>query len=951
MDDASPPRTSRIPKSQVCIIKHPGAGNVCLTVLQNSYLEEWLPYKSRYLSVLLDMEAPPDVMACFVCKAEGAPYRCMDCAHRPLSCKTCCIEQHKLRPFHWVQKWNGRFFEDFTLWLVSSSFNPSSVMTDIVGWFGATLGPCRSTMPGRRRNYLTVVDTGGVHFCNVQYCNCPGSEDSHLQLTMAGLFPATTKAPRTAFTFQVLDDFIRDNVECGTSAMNYYSKLQRVTSSMFPHLVPNRYRELLRVSRMWRLLKLLKWQGFHQQSPDPQASELVLFCPACPQPGSMYRIRISLSLSLWQFARTFVMDSNFKAEHMLPKNAAEEVWLMDGNGFMVTSAPYKEYLTGTINRIEKSDCNNHQAVNQANAQRNKLESTRIGGCACVRHGCFVPHAMVDFQKGEHRQVNMDYALVHAMHHGLDPWQLVITFYDINCQYSKNLARRLEENRYLSLPSGLQIQPSIGLWHVHGHQTECFARYAPNFIPGAGQVDGEIMETLWSSLNIISPSAWGMVTAHRQELLDFQMNDSNFLKMIQMPSALKWKFKVAKQSLATIQDKFNELDSKVPDGLRQLWVEQELVAQSCRRNTLQAMDIYEVQLEKAPTMKAIEIDLIHKDHSFSSSRGSATWIAWALKVEQAQIVLAMDTRHMDARATEADRLSISRRQDRLQSQIDALVHGAAQFIGNDWQVNPRQRPRSIAPLNGDSNDETDDLFLPDHPGHQEVSDVPLPSYIGAQYFHDMGLGSLVEQEIHLRQGQANDALHELHLALVDKAVIFRTDVRKGGNYKMTTRAWGRISNAEAMVQRHATIYRQCRKQLIALGAGEDILGKYQELNRADLTVSATIADPNARGHRDDTLAWFWTVDLPRDSAMNDRMLEFYRVNWLRTKALRDHWEEELELLTLETGWTQKFFLHKEKFWRGRHMEALAVGNTGFACYSARQSQMYRDLAGTLGCTSR
>ncbi|KAI5988638.1 hypothetical protein F5J12DRAFT_907686 [Pisolithus orientalis] len=294
-----------------------------------------------------------------------------------------------------------------------------------------------------------------MHFCNVQYCNCPGSEDSHLQLTMAGLFPAMTKAPRMAFTFQVLDDFIRDNVECGTSAMNYYSKLQRVTSSAFPHLVPNRYRELLRVLRMWRLLKLLKWQGFHQQFPDPWASELVLFCPACPQPG------INPDLCSWWFARTFVMDSNFKAEHMLPKNAAKEVWLMDGNGFMVTSAPYKEYLTRTINQIE---------------------------------------------------VNMDYALVHAMHHGLDPMQLVITFYDINCQYSKNLACWLEENRYLSLPSRLQIQPSIGLWHVHGHQTECFTRYAPNFILGASQ-------------------AQGMATAHCQELLDFQMNDSNFLKMI------------------------------------------------------------------------------------------------------------------------------------------------------------------------------------------------------------------------------------------------------------------------------------------------------------------------------------------------------------------------------------------------------------------------------------
>ena len=30
-------------------------------------------------------------------------------------------------------------------------------------------------------------------------------------------------------------------MECGTTAMNYYSKLHRVTSNAFPHLVPVRY--------------------------------------------------------------------------------------------------------------------------------------------------------------------------------------------------------------------------------------------------------------------------------------------------------------------------------------------------------------------------------------------------------------------------------------------------------------------------------------------------------------------------------------------------------------------------------------------------------------------------------------------------------------------------------------------------------------------------------------
>ncbi|KAG2366230.1 hypothetical protein BDR07DRAFT_1274970, partial [Suillus spraguei] len=47
---------------------------------------------------------------------------------------------------------------------------------------------------------------------------------------------------------------------------------------------------------------------------------------------------------------------------------------------------------------------------------------------------------------------------------------------------------------------------IGLWHVHGHQDSCYVRYASNFIEGIGRIDGEIMETLWARLNLISPAA-------------------------------------------------------------------------------------------------------------------------------------------------------------------------------------------------------------------------------------------------------------------------------------------------------------------------------------------------------------------------------------------------------------------------------------------------------------
>ncbi|KIK73829.1 hypothetical protein PAXRUDRAFT_85835, partial [Paxillus rubicundulus Ve08.2h10] len=54
---------------------------------------------------------------------------------------------------------------------------------------------------------LVVVNTSGVHYCNLAYCNCPGSPDHHIQLLGAGLIPASTACPSTVFTFKVLDDF------------------------------------------------------------------------------------------------------------------------------------------------------------------------------------------------------------------------------------------------------------------------------------------------------------------------------------------------------------------------------------------------------------------------------------------------------------------------------------------------------------------------------------------------------------------------------------------------------------------------------------------------------------------------------------------------------------------------------------------------------------------------
>lgn len=45
-------------------------------------------------------------------------------------------------------------------------------------------------------------------------------------------------------------------------------------------------------------------------------------------------------------------------------------------------------------------CHNHRALSAANSNRKNLDATGVGAVACARHGCYVPHSVVDFQKGE-----------------------------------------------------------------------------------------------------------------------------------------------------------------------------------------------------------------------------------------------------------------------------------------------------------------------------------------------------------------------------------------------------------------------------------------------------------------------------------------------------------------------------------------------------------------------
>lgn len=73
---------------------------------------------------------------------------------------------------------------------------------------------------------------------------------------------------------------------------------------------------------------------------------------------------------------TFVMDGNFSAEHLRPRGLGDDVALGDGQGFMVTDAPYKAHLANSreVSEVRHNRawflCGTHQSSNR-NATRTK----------------------------------------------------------------------------------------------------------------------------------------------------------------------------------------------------------------------------------------------------------------------------------------------------------------------------------------------------------------------------------------------------------------------------------------------------------------------------------------------------------------------------------------------------------------------------------------------------
>ena len=177
-------------------------------------------------------------------------------------CEPCCVSSHANHPFHRVEIWNGSFFQKSDLLQRQlaihiphhpdkcptfphiyrknnpSNINISALREESADHSAETYAQDSGTH-FRSKSKLVVVSSNGIFNRSVRWCHCIRSSDQFaLNLIRAKLFPASFKNPQTVFTFEVLDHFRVDALECKTAAMNFMSKIRRITDEAFPSRVP-----------------------------------------------------------------------------------------------------------------------------------------------------------------------------------------------------------------------------------------------------------------------------------------------------------------------------------------------------------------------------------------------------------------------------------------------------------------------------------------------------------------------------------------------------------------------------------------------------------------------------------------------------------------------------------------------------------------------------------------
>lgn len=134
---------------------------------------------------------------------------------------------------------------------------------------------------------------------------------------------------------------------------------------------------------------------------------------------------------------------------------------------------------------------------------------------------------------------MDYVLLSVLRH----WQgtlgndklSVNLIYDIACQYSRNLSRRIPK-----LPAPLNVSPEmfdmryfIPKFHLPAHGSDCQSRFSLNWARWVARTYGERIEQEWAHIKKVAAATLEQGPGARHATLDDQWGGWNWRRLVDL----------------------------------------------------------------------------------------------------------------------------------------------------------------------------------------------------------------------------------------------------------------------------------------------------------------------------------------------------------------------------------------------------------------------------------
>ncbi|KAJ7315783.1 hypothetical protein DFH08DRAFT_917665 [Mycena albidolilacea] len=842
----------------------------------------WAEHQDEYLDEMLRLEGRGYASIYSTCGQCGKPnprFRCAQqtCLGLALYCQACVVARHAVLPTHWIQEWNGNFFERRSL-----------KELNLVVQLGHPPGSgCQN--PVKATKNFVVIDVTGIHYVDLNFCDCDSRIERRQQLMRACLWPATARDPQTCATFAVVRLFQILNCQGKVSAHDFLRSLELLTNN-------------------------------DGRSPVP--GELALRCRACPQPGRNLPEGYKYFLFIAQ-------DCNFRLINRNVGSVGKDPILNDGCGYFVNHEKYTEFLSAHVSEAEISSCSGFQAMFLANRKRVKgLRTTGVGGVTCARHNMWRPNGIGDLQLGE-RYSNMDFILRSALLNFIIFY--LILSYDIACQYGKNFWSRMKEmpEWMTFLVETARVWFKVPNFHLPPHQPACHSPFSFHYMWGAGRTHGETVEQNWEFTNGAAASTKMMGLGTRASTLEDLFGFHNWRRTV------AWRRLFPKRMAENIKegqvhrDAFEAFDSALREAAPEMVVgwEKWVHEWESRQHKDGTESPFELR-EKVMTMQEIRRKLA-KDELLRSGEGDevereetpSTFLLMGMEIEESQRYLAIDVKAV-ANPTDAQAIDFLKRRTALVKRIRAFRKLQRTYMPNLRRFLTAAQ-RSLWDTEPERNAEAIRLFMP-----SEIADKNRRVRACA-----VGLPAVEEE---LRVGEVREALHALRQGLRTRTMTNRFRLRHCTGQRMLTRGQGVLRQVNLKIHKAKLRYRYARNALTRLKGHGTWETELQVLEDKDGGVASF--GVVALGESRRTLSWIWYQTRPEDPTEAE-LVEALRVEWCKAYARMRRWHEDVVLVeeemrrTIEYGyWSAADWVTRAGARGGMVEEEL---REGLAAYAAEQ----------------